>query len=85
MKGWHCLTLLLTATVHDPIDDSTNYKFGFYHNPDDKRILVPKRLRFMGYTFNFARPESWVIVGAILAIGMAIAAYAALIFVPALL
>jgi uncharacterized membrane protein len=68
--------------MQDPVDDNGNYRFGFYYNPDDRRILVPKRIRWFGYTFNFARNESWVIVVAILAVGLAIAGYAAITFVP---
>ena len=42
----------------DPVDDKRNYKYGvFYFNPDDKRVIVPKRIRPFGFTFNFARKE----------------------------
>lgn len=47
----------------DPIDDPTNYKFGiFYFNKQDERTIVPKRARYMGWTFNFAKPESYLIL-----------------------
>ena len=38
----------------------------FYYNPDEPRLLVAKRYG-APWTFNFARPMAWVIVGAILA------------------
>ncbi|MDH5826975.1 DUF5808 domain-containing protein [Sphingobacterium faecium] len=42
-----------------------NYKFGiFYYNPSDPRLLVPKQLSSMhGFTLNFAKPISSVIMG----------------------
>ena len=45
----------------NPTDDNKNYKWGiFYNNPNDLRILVPKRIRMNGYmnTSNFAKPKS---------------------------
>ena len=47
----------------DPIDDLTNYKFGvFYFNKQDERTIVPKRARYMGWTFNFAKLESYLML-----------------------
>lgn len=44
-------------------NDPTNYKWGiFYFNPKDKRIIVPKRLKGMGWTLNFANFRSYVIL-----------------------
>ena len=37
----------------------------FYCNPQDPAIMVEKRIGF-GWTFNFARPASWLILAAIL-------------------
>jgi uncharacterized membrane protein len=48
--------------------DSRFWKAGLiYYNPGDSALMVPKRLGF-GYTFNFGRPMSWLIFGAILLI-----------------
>lgn len=45
------------------INDPTNYKWGiFYFNPDDQRIMVPKRSKSMGWTLNFARMYSYIIL-----------------------
>ncbi|MEC0264811.1 DUF5808 domain-containing protein [Paenibacillus anseongense] len=45
--------------------DRKHYKLGiFYYNPDNKSIFVPKRLG-LGWTINFARPISWMIILAI--------------------
>ena len=47
----------------EPSEDPQFYKWGvFYYNPNDERILVPKRIRAMGWTFNFARQEAYLFV-----------------------
>lgn len=39
--------------------DPNNWKYGFfYFNPEDKRILPPKRTPWMGWTVNFANRNS---------------------------
>lgn len=47
------------------VDNPDNYKLGiFYFNRKDKRAIVPKRKRFLGWTVNFARPFAyWWAVG----------------------
>jgi len=50
--------------------DPANWKFGiFYFCRADRRILVPKRIRGLGWTINFARPMAIpsvaLVVGAI--------------------
>ena len=55
-----------------------HWKLGmFYYNPDDPALLVEKRLG-IGYTFNFARGQSWVIMALLIMIPVAIAIAAAL-------
>lgn len=45
------------------INDPTNYKWGIFNfNPDDQRIMVPKRSKSMGWTLNFARMYSYIIL-----------------------
>jgi uncharacterized membrane protein len=46
-------------------DESDYWKWGvFYYNPYDPRIMVPKRMPLMGWTFNFAQPGTIIsIVG----------------------
>jgi uncharacterized membrane protein len=45
------------------INDPANYKWGiFYFNPKDSRILVPKFNKIMGWTLNFAKMNSWIIL-----------------------
>ena len=52
----------------EPTEDGNNYKYGvFYYNKDDSRIIVPKRIKYMGWTVNFAHPLSYLIIGGILA------------------
>jgi uncharacterized membrane protein len=53
--------------MNDPIDDIKNYVWNvFYFNRDDRRIIVPKRARFLGWTINFARPESYLLLFVVL-------------------
>lgn len=41
----------------DPQQDPQYWKWGlFYFNPNDKRLLVPKRVPSLGWTLNFANP-----------------------------
>lgn len=47
--------------------------FGFYHGPDDPRLIVPKRIPIMGWTVNVAHPHApmllWV-SGALIGLGI---------------
>ena len=48
----------------DPVDNPENYKWGiFYYNKNDTRNVVPKRVRGLGWSLNFARPASYVFMG----------------------
>lgn len=43
-------------------DDDEHWKLGiFYVNPDDPAFVLPERFG-VGWTFNYARPTTWVIV-----------------------
>ena len=43
-------------------DDDEHWKFGiFYVNPDDLAFVLPERFG-VGWTFNYARPATWVII-----------------------
>jgi uncharacterized membrane protein len=59
--------------------DSTDPRFWkagmVYYNPSDSAIWVPKRHGF-GYTLNFARPVSWLVLGLILLVPIAILFFA---------
>jgi hypothetical protein len=49
--------------------DSNNWKLGFiYFCRADQRIFVPKRIRGLGWTLNFARPLAVPSLGFILAV-----------------
>jgi uncharacterized membrane protein len=53
----------------DPVDNPLNYKFGIiYYNPNDDRLIVPKRDRIRGWSFNFAHRASSVTLVLILLI-----------------
>lgn len=46
--------------------DPNNWKFGvFYYNPEDKRLLPPKRTARMSWTTNFANSKSVALMIAI--------------------
>ena len=52
-----------------PKKEINHYKFGiFYYNPNDGRIIVPKRIKYLGWTLNFANPLAYGIIIAIFAI-----------------
>lgn len=53
--------------MNDPVDDNAHYRWNaFYFNKEDDRILVPKRARWFGYTFNFAQPGTYIIIALLL-------------------
>lgn len=37
-------------------EETATWKWGFYNNPNDPRIFVPKRIAGMGWTINIGRP-----------------------------
>lgn len=44
-------------------NDPSHWKWGvFYFNPQDKRLIVPKRVASLGLTINFANPWSILFV-----------------------
>ncbi len=48
------------------------WKWGqFYYNPNDPSLMVEKRFG-LGYTLNFAHWQCWAMLGAILAVPLAI-------------
>lgn len=55
-------------------NDPKNWKWGiFYVNPEDPRILPPKRIGWMGWTVNFGnRASVWFFIAflAVLAIAL---------------
>lgn len=49
--------------------DSSNWIGGlFYFNKKDKRVLVPKRIRVLGWTINFASPYALPVVALVVII-----------------
>lgn len=52
--------------------DPNNWKWGlFYYNKEDKRLLAPKKIKWMGLTINFANRNSVFLF--VLIMGLAIA------------
>lgn len=40
-----------------------NYKLGmFYYNPQDPSFIVPKRNKYLGWTFNFANQFTYILL-----------------------
>jgi uncharacterized membrane protein len=61
----------LSLYSSEMINTEDNYKWGlFYFNPDDPRVIVPKRIPWMGWTLNFARFYSWFIIFVIIAVAV---------------
>lgn len=53
--------------MHDPVDDNDRYIWNtFYFNREDSRVFVPKRNRWLGFSFNFAHPVTYLLLTAIL-------------------
>lgn len=53
-----------------------HYKWGiFYFNSDDKRIILPKRNQWMGWTLNFANLWTYVILGAFIIVAVIVGYY----------
>lgn len=49
--------------------DPENWIWGFlYYNPKDSRLFPPKRIKELGWTINFANPNSVFLVIIIIAI-----------------
>ncbi|WP_293787971.1 DUF5808 domain-containing protein [uncultured Pedobacter sp.] len=47
-------------------ENPENWKWGiFYFNKNDHRLIVPKRIKILGWTFNFAHPLSYIIIALI--------------------
>ena len=45
--------------IEDHWNNPDNHRWGAYYCPEDPRIIVPRRVRWMGWTINFARPGSF--------------------------
>jgi uncharacterized membrane protein len=52
---------------HKPTDPSKFYWGIFYFNREDKRLLPPKRVPFLGWTVNWANPYSVLLLVAFIA------------------
>ncbi len=61
-------------------NDPGNYRWGiFYFNPRDSRAIVPKRNAWMGWTLNFARPISFLVLLGIFLVAALIGAAAKIV------
>jgi hypothetical protein len=54
----------------DPAHEQTScWKYGlFYYDEDNPRLIVPKRVKWAGWTINTAHPQSWLVLLALLAV-----------------
>lgn len=47
-------------------ENPENWKWGtFYFNKKDSRLIVPKRVKLLGWTLNFAHPISYLLIALI--------------------
>jgi uncharacterized membrane protein len=54
-------------------EDPNNWKFGgIYYNKEDKRIFPPKRVKWMGWTVNFANTKSVLVFALVMILVIAI-------------
>ncbi|MSQ78741.1 MAG: hypothetical protein EXR21_03560 [Flavobacteriaceae bacterium] len=53
-------------------NDPNNWKWKiFYFNKNDKRVFPPKRIKYLGWTVNFANPISIIsLIALVIAIGV---------------
>jgi len=60
--------IVVVKTGKTKVQSEPDYwKWGvLYCNPNDPRIIVPKRIEWLGWTLNFAQPVSIIIIGGIL-------------------
>jgi uncharacterized membrane protein len=64
-------TKLEKAILNSISSNPGNWKGIFYLNPRDPRLIVPKIVPSMGWTFNFAHPWSYVTLISIILIVIA--------------
>jgi uncharacterized membrane protein len=69
MAGYFILRWMRMSGVIAAAQDSTDRRFWkagiLYYNSEDSALWVPKRYG-LGYTLNFGRPVSWLVLGLIL-------------------
>lgn len=61
-------------TLENWSKDPKNWKWGIlYYNPEDNRIIVPKKIQWMGVTFNFANKKTFFfLIGMFLFFGLVV-------------
>jgi uncharacterized membrane protein len=66
------LHIIVIKRGRTKIETEPNYwKWGiFYYNPNDPRIFVPKRIKWLGWTLNFAQPVSIIITAGVIVLIM---------------
>jgi uncharacterized membrane protein len=61
--------VLVNRLENKPGDNPEHLKWGiFYFNPDDPRMVVPKRIPSMGWTLNFGRPGAIIFLFAFIGV-----------------
>ncbi len=59
----------MSATRSDNLDvlwrDPKSWRGMMYYCPDDPRLIVPMRLRWTGYSMNFAHGSAWPLLAGI--------------------
>lgn len=57
----------VSEVIHEMKHDGW-YAGIIYANPNDKRVVVPRRPAWTGWTINFGRPMTWFLLGVTLAL-----------------
>lgn len=74
-------TLLAADPAPHYIDDDEYWKSGWYHNPNDRHILVQDRFCSLNYSFNFGRPAVKILIGFVTAATAAVLIWVAVLLV----
>jgi uncharacterized membrane protein len=62
----HKVTIEWKNTIQDT---PNNWRWGIiYFNPNDQRVIVPKRVHVLGWTLNMAQPASLIFLSTLLLI-----------------
>jgi hypothetical protein len=52
--------------------DGANWHWGIYWCREDPRLVVPKRVKWLGWTLNLAQPGAWVLLMALTVVPVAV-------------
>ncbi len=63
----HAYKMKMKNDFDPEVDNPENYKFTiFYFNPKDKRVIVPKRNIYLGWTLNLGNINAYLLLGSVI-------------------